>query len=246
VSIGALGAWREFATRSLHRDSSSPFRATFSTGRGERATVDLQDGSRVFLAPETELRVAAVGRQVYLNGEAVFHVVHDSSNPFRVFARGVVVRDVGTQFDMRAYFVERTMRVAVAEGSVSLGSSKPAPSAAPPVVLARGAIGIVDDSTGATSVTQDSSVDRYLAWADGRLTFTNARMAEVIPEIRRWYNYDVRLGDPRLADERLTVTLDNIPPDVALEMIARALAAHIVRKGSSVLLYSKTRESAHE
>lgn len=62
------------------------------------------------LAPETELRVASIGRQVYLSGEAVFSVTHDPVRPFRVAATNCTeVQDIGTQFDMRAY-PERTVR----------------------------------------------------------------------------------------------------------------------------------------
>ncbi|HWW87520.1 MAG TPA: FecR domain-containing protein [Vicinamibacterales bacterium] len=249
VSIGALGTWRVVATRSLHHDSGPTFRATFSTGRGERATVDLQDGSRVSLAPETELRVASVGRRAYLTGEAVFFVKHDPTSPFRVFApNGVAVQDIGTRFDMRAYPEEHTVRVAVAEGSVALqGDTLPNSMTLARVTLDRGSIAVVD-STGATTVKHQASIDEYLSWASGRLTFTDVRVADVLDEFSRWFDFDVRLGDEALADQRLTVTLDNVPPDVALDMIARAIGARVVREGRGpvAVLYSRARGSTHE
>jgi ferric-dicitrate binding protein FerR (iron transport regulator) len=115
-------------------------RAVYATARGERAIVELRDGTRVTLTPETELRVAAIGRPVYLSGEAVFSVTHNPRQPFRVIApNGVTVQDIGTRFDMRAW-ADKAVRVAVAAGSVSLRGS------AQPITLGRGTLGVIDSA----------------------------------------------------------------------------------------------------
>jgi hypothetical protein len=61
----------------------------------------------------------------------------------------------------------------------------------------------------------------------------------VIPELDRWYDIDVLLGSAKLADDRLTVTISDIPADVALDVIARALDASVVRSGQTVTLVSR-------
>lgn len=241
IAGATYASWREFRP-SLRSQAEAPaIRAVYATARGERATVELRDGTRVTLAPETELRIAAVGRQVYLTGEAVFSVTHDATQVFRVTTpNGVTVQDIGTQFDMRAYATDKAVRVAVAEGSVSLRGSS-----AHFVILERGTLGVID-SAGSAQVSR-APVDGYLAWAQGHLTFTNARMVDVVPELSRWFDLDVHLASPQLADDRLTVTLNDVPADVALDVIARALDARVVRSGQSVTLYSRTsREGSRE
>jgi transmembrane sensor len=226
----AYASWRTLRPSPTTRAEAPAIRATYATARGERATVELRDGTRVTLAPGTEIRVAAVGRQIYLSGEAVFSVTHDPMQPFRVTApSGTTVEDIGTQFDVRAY--DKTVRVVVADGSVSIQGAKP-------VILTRGALGVVD-STGAARVTQGVPVDRYLAWSKGNLTFVNAPMREVIPDLDRWYDINVHLGSAKLADDRLTVTISDIPADVALDVIARALDVSVVRSGQTVTLVSR-------
>jgi len=230
IAGSAYASWRALRPSPSIRAQAPAIRATYATARGERATVELRDGTRVTLAPGTEIRVAAVGRHIYLSGEAVFSVTHDPTQPFRVTApSGTTVQDVGTQFDVRAY--DKTVRIVVADGSVSIEGAKP-------VILTRGALGVVD-STGAARVTQVVAVDRYLAWSQGNLTFVNAPMREVIPELDRWYDIDVHLGSAKLADDRLTVTISDIPADVALDVIARALDASVVRSGQTVTLVSR-------
>jgi transmembrane sensor len=241
IAGATYASWLELRPPLRSHAQVPAIRAVYATARGERATVELRDGTRVTLAPETEMRVAASGRQVYLSGEAVFDVTHDPTQPFRVIApKGVTVQDIGTQFDLRAYPTEKTVRVAVADGSVSLhGSSQP-------VILERGTLGVVD-SAGAARITRGIAVDGYLAWAQGHLTFTNARMADVIPELSRWFDLDVHLGSQELNDDRLTVSLNDVPADVALNVIARALNARVVRAGQAVTLVPRTsRESSHE
>jgi transmembrane sensor len=230
IAGSAYASWRALRPSPTTRAGAPAIRATYATARGERATVELRDGTRVTLAPGTEIRVAAVGRQVYLSGEAMFSVTHDPMQPFRVIApSGTTVEDIGTQFDVRAY--DKTVRIVVADGSVSIQGAKP-------VILTRGALGVVD-STGAARVTQGVAVDRYLGWSQGNLTFVNAPMREVIPELDRWYDIDVHIGSAKLADDRLTVTISDIPADVALDAIARALDASVVRSGQTVTLVSR-------
>ncbi len=240
IAGATYATWREFRPRVRSHAEVPAIRAVYATARGERATVELRDGTRVNLAPETELRVANVGREVYLSGEAVFSVTHDPSQVFRVLApNGVVVQDIGTQFDMRAYATDKDVRVAVAEGSVSLRNS------AQSVILERGTLGIID-SVGTARVMRVPA-DGYLAWTQGHLTFTNARMADVVAELSRWFDLDVHLGSPRLADDRLTVTLNDVPANVALDVIARALDARVVRTGQTVTLYlTASREGTRE
>jgi ferric-dicitrate binding protein FerR (iron transport regulator) len=67
----------------------------------------------------------------------------------------------------------------------------------------------------------------------------NAPIRDVIPELDRWYDIDVHLGSAKLADDRLTVTMSDVPADVALDVIARALGAGEVRSGQTVTLVSR-------
>ncbi len=245
IAGASLVSWRALRTTPRAQDETQVIRADYRTARGERATIELRDGTRVTLAPETHLRIAQTDRQVYLSGEAVFAVTHDAARPFSVIAAdGSVIRDIGTQFDVRDYPTERTVRVVVADGSVSLRS--PLSGAAnEPVILPRGTEGVVD-SVGAVEVTPNVSPDHYLAWAQGRLAFTNARMADVVVELSRWYDLDIRLGSQKLADVGLTVTLNDSPADIALDVIARAIDARVVRTGQSATLYPRGREGSRE
>jgi transmembrane sensor len=101
-----------------------PEMRTYAAARGQRAIIRLLDGSEVTLNVDSRLRIPAtfgtVGRDVYLEGEAYFSVLHDTMQPFVVHTVRGTIRDLGTRFAVRAYSDERAEHVVVAEGAVSL------------------------------------------------------------------------------------------------------------------------------
>jgi transmembrane sensor len=99
---------------------------TYSTDVGERRSVTLPDGSKVLLDSRSSLRVdfTAATRQVELvHGQALFAVIHDPRKPFLVRAGGTVIRDIGTQFDVKQR-PEDTV-VTVVEGRVAVDAREP-------------------------------------------------------------------------------------------------------------------------
>ncbi len=120
-----LGAGLAFGALRHRAFVASPGR-TYATTEGQRMSVTLVDGTRLTLAPASRVRVAsdygrpAGSREVDLEGEAYFAVIHDAAHPFAVRAHGAVARDVGTAFDVRAYPEDFGARIAVVEGAVAI------------------------------------------------------------------------------------------------------------------------------
>src|ERR1700676_3625297 len=82
-ACAAAAAWVGvvYERSSHHAAPVTPARRTYATVAGERAELRLSDGTRVRLAPASRLSVSADygtdRRDVYLDGEAYFDVVHD-------------------------------------------------------------------------------------------------------------------------------------------------------------------------
>jgi transmembrane sensor len=89
--------------------------------------VTLTDGSEVTLEPGSELRVASEftnnKREVYLTGEAFFHVKRDTLRPFLVYANEVITKVLGTSFTVKAYKGAKQTTVAVMTGKVSVSTN---------------------------------------------------------------------------------------------------------------------------
>jgi transmembrane sensor len=222
----------------------------YVTPRGQRATFQLSDGTRLVLAAESRLRVPAdYGsrvREVYLEGEALFDVVHDAARPFRVRSRDAVVEDIGTRFDMRAYAEDPAVAVAVAEGAVALAradTSRPdtptAVGAPQGVVLRQGEVGTLD-SEGRVTTDTGAVVATYLAWVEGRLQFVETPLPEVARTVGRWYDLDVRIEGHALAARTLTAEFGVQPADELLRALALAVGARVVRSGQVVTLRARS------
>jgi transmembrane sensor len=232
LAVGARMVWHSADNPGYTVSASA---RTYATAAGQRDSVRLPDGTRVLLAPETQMIVAAGygrdTREVELRGEAYFDVHHDEARPFVVRAGGADIRDLGTTFTVRATNGQG-VRVAVTSGSVSLAPAQSAPNAA--VVLQPGDAGTLG-SDGRTHVERGGAIETDTAWTRGRLVFREASVPIVRAELRRWYGIDLQM-DSSFASSHLSMTFDGESADRVLEVIALSLGAEVSRQGNTAVI----------
>jgi ferric-dicitrate binding protein FerR (iron transport regulator) len=230
------GAWWMAPVGGSARGSGERVTREYATERGQLMRVRLPDGTSVTLGAASRLHYVGEGatREVALEGEAVFNVVHDARHPFVVRAGGAVARDIGTTFGVRAYPGDSGARVVVAEGSVSLRAAGRAATAAR--VLEPGELGRVERG-GTPEVTRVNAA-RYLSWADGRLEFDDVPLREVAAQLSRWYDVDVLLADSALGARRFTGSFQGESVDQVLAALAPPLHARYERRGRTVVLHT--------
>jgi len=162
---------------------------TLRVPRGGEYSITLSDGTIVYLNAESELRypVKFVGedRRVYLSGEAYFDVKRDTSKPFIVEANSLEVRVLGTEFGVRAYQDETCIRTTLKKGKVSVENKGSG------IVLTPGMQASFDKETSKMDV-QEVNVNLFLAWKDGRLVFDNCSLENILKDLGKWYDFDVR------------------------------------------------------
>jgi transmembrane sensor len=83
----------------------------------------LPDGSKVRLMPASSISyskpfVKNHKREVYMQGEVFFHVQKDTSNPFLVYANGLLTKVVGTSFLVKT--IDQEVQVSVSSGRVTV------------------------------------------------------------------------------------------------------------------------------
>jgi transmembrane sensor len=204
----------------------------YVTAPRERAELLLSDGSHVRLAPGSQLRVppdfGIAHRNVYLDGLAYFDVVHDAARPFVVFAHNASAQDVGTQFVMRAYAEDSAVQVGVRSGSVMFGGVG---------TLRTGEIGQLAFD-GRIRRWHGGANDPLLAWLDNRLVYRDAPLSHVLRDIHRWYDVDVRVGDPSLAALPFSGVLTEQSSGAVIDRVAATLGLQVGRDGSVLVLES--------
>lgn len=168
------------------------------TPRGDVRRVSLPEGSSVTLNTSTALRPdieGAVRRVELIRGEALFDVAKDPARPFVVAARDLRVRVVGTSFTVRVHEDDR-VEVAVREGVVEVhreGDAQPLRLTAGDVAVAAPA-GELRRSSAPLE-----TLERAMAWREGRLDLTGLTLGQAAAEFRRYSGRPIVVDDPAVA-----------------------------------------------
>lgn len=162
---------------------------TLTTPRGGQYKVELPDGTLVWLNAASSLRfpTAFTGgeRTVILNGEGYFEVAHRSNMPFKVQLGSGVVEVLGTHFNIMAYPNETKVRTTLLEGAVKVTHNTHAARLVPGQQASWMA-----DGSNITVITADT--DEAVSWKEGYFQFNRASLADVMRQLQRWYNVEVR------------------------------------------------------
>lgn len=192
-------------SRSAAPEMAAAAPQTYRTEVGQSATATLADGSRIELNTDTELRVdfrPGERRIALLKGQALFRVAPDKSRPFVVEAGGRTITALGTVFDVNLAGEQLSVtlvegRVAIAEQSAGTGSLRPdARTLVPGQQLVVNRWQEVD--------VRPAAIERVTSWRKGRVIFEDQPLAEVIGEINRYSERRLVLGDPSLAELRVS------------------------------------------
>lgn len=190
----------------------------FQTAIGERAAIELPDGSSLELNSNSRARVeySQKARVIRLErGEGFFNVQHDTNRPFWVVAGDSWIRAVGTAFDV--YLRPAGVRVTVSDGTVKVAADAPAKSGSPSDgQLARKAVSVlaagqqVDMVRGTSKVRslEQDELTRAVAWRRGTLHFEDARLADIVEDLNRYTTLKITVEDAALQDLRLGGTFE--------------------------------------
>lgn len=167
--------------------------------RGGEFMITLEDGTKVWLDAETELRYPtnfdAQSRVVYLKGEAYFDVAKMEGKPFIVKIDQMSVNVLGTKFNVnnREAGVVQTVLV---EGCVKLKSPGGEVLMAPNQKA--------EYHGGDEWIVEDVDVSPYVAWKDGNFVFNNESLERIMSKLSSWYDVDVFYTNEAIKNVKLT------------------------------------------
>jgi transmembrane sensor len=222
--------WPALRTASIAVDAPP---LVYATRVSEQTTLQLPDGSRAIVAPESKLsyRVAPDGtRSVELSGQAFFTVTHNPRSSFIVRSGDVTVRVLGTAFDVKHYAGDRSVRVAVVDGKVA--SRSPLVRNGASMVLTPGDVSEITDSVVTTTMTRD--LGALTSWTNGRLVFNNVPVADVFDAMRRWCGYEFHIADTAVVTQRVSTVLVVSKPSEAMRMLQELLDVTMTVDGKVV------------
>lgn len=183
-----------------------PAMLTSMTKRGQKLTVRLPDGTIVRLNSRSKLvfpeKFASDTRQVALEGEGYFEVVHDPSSPFIVTTSHSTVQVLGTSFNINEKN-ERATEITLVSGKVEVSSSQGSSVRLKPNQQA------VIRSVDAAIDTAHVDVSKFIEWKDDVLRFDGTPMTEVVDRLEDWYGAEIVIRDKALEGCRITARYDS-------------------------------------
>ncbi|MGD9558087.1 MAG: FecR family protein [Mangrovibacterium sp.] len=151
---------------------------------GKRSTLELSDGTKVWMNSGTELEFPSEfkgnTREIHLKGEIYIEVAPMKDKPFYVRTFDFGVQVFGTRFNVSAYPGKAEKTVVLAEGKVEVDMPGKGKSELLPEEMLR-----IDDSG---MQKQKADVEKYISWKDGILIFHKTPVSDVLQKIGRYYN----------------------------------------------------------
>lgn len=215
VAVALIGGLQWFASR--------PQVQNYATRHGEQRSLQLPDNTIVRLNSDSAIVVSFERHQrrvEVIRGQAYFEVAKDPARAFGVQVDGLLIKDIGTAFDVYQEGTDTT--VTVAEGQVQVWRAPLAPSRgwlgldhhppkpqghAPILDLAAGHQARIAAS-GAVESRGPIDVRRATAWIQGNIAFENQSIAAVAAQFNRYNNQQISIEDPRIGALPISGTFD--------------------------------------
>ena len=231
-----------FLFRTNENAVGKPINNTVSTKVGDKASINLPDGSKVWLHGDSKITyVGDFGnktREVYLSGEAFFDVAKDKTKPFIIHTRTISLKVLGTAFNVRSYDNEKETETALVHGSIEVTLLN---SPDKKILLKPGEKLLVkntpvdtlstykkekrDEETPIAVLTNmryygadSSSVET--SWTKNQLVFTDEPLDKIALNLERWFNVRITIVNESLKKEKYTATIEE---DDKLEDFLEAL-----------------------
>lgn len=208
----------------------------YHTETGELREIQLTDGSRLLLNTNTAVSVDYKEsiRQITLHhGQASFTVAGDAQRPFEVVSDGLIVRALGTVFEVYnpdSSEISVTVQEHAVAARVQAGTKTTADLHLASVTVQQGQR-LRYRSGGTLQQPEPVELNQTTAWQQHRLFINDRPLSELIAELDRYRVGRIFLSDEKLKNLRVTgvFSLDN--PDDVLNSVRKVLALEETRLG---------------
>jgi transmembrane sensor len=209
--------------------------------KGSISQMLLPDNTIVYLNSGSELKYSLNNsnklREVFLAGEAWFHVTKNKKNPFVVHTSAYDIQVLGTQFNVKAYPSENKIVTTTEEGKVKITSSEKV-KLDQTRTLIPGQQLVYDLQNRSTSV-KEVKTRIFTAWKNNKLIFINMNLEELIVLLERKYGVDIEVTDDLVLDYHYDGIIKNETILEVLNLLEETLPIKYKIEGQKVLIETK-------
>lgn len=223
------------------RTEDAPAKITYrsievTTPLGARSIIRMPDSTQIWLNAGTTITYSQdygiETRTLNLTGEAFFDVSKDTIHPFIINTQGIIVRALGTRFNVKSYPEERTISATLEEGKIDVSilslndknkslllkpkdkliynketnsSEKFTESPESKIVPGEKLKILMED----VNVLSDVRTELYTSWKDQRWIIDSEPLRTLAPMLERRFNLKIIFEDKQLMNYKFTGTIEN-------------------------------------
>lgn len=228
-----------------------------NTKNGEKKRITLPDSTKVYLNSGSQLvfnkNFGSGNREVHLNGEAFFDVTKDSKHPFLVNTNRMLVKVLGTTFNVKAYNTTEDIETTVVEGKVEVSLKEDREKKV--ILLPSEKISIKNGEfqqrgrqislkyevetvrihSGKESENNERDIPET-AWINDKVIFTEERFETVALKMERWYNVRFHFDNEGMKNILMSGDFDNVEINEALQILQMLFNFSYQMKGNEVYI----------
>lgn len=263
----SLGGFLFYQAGKKNIASSGQFINELEVPFGSSAQLLLSDGTVVNLNAGSTLKTdpnfGINARIVQLEGEGYFKVAKDSEKPFTVQTPYLNVKALGTEFNVKAYPVDKTVETTLINGSVIIepvsdvnngeitilkpnqkvtfykGDSKIEKGSSAGQDKSTASIEPVKIDVAAASsrlVTENVNVETVVSWKENLWIFEQQNLFQIAVELERRFDIQIIFESEKLKSYRFTGKILAEPIEQVLEVISISAPINYKLKGKIVTL----------
>ena len=170
---------------------------------GGEYQISLPDGTKVWLNADSYLefpsKFSSKERKVIAKGELYFDVESNKEWPFIVETKGMQLKVLGTEFNVRAYEDEAEILSTLIEGSVEVNNEQ-----GESVILNPGYQAVINRGTSSMKDIE-ANIEEVTAWKNGQFIFDSRRLENIMYDLARWYDVKIFFANATVKDKKFSV-----------------------------------------
>lgn len=206
---------------------------------GSRTKLYLPDGTLVWLNAGSRMTYSqgfgVDNRKVELAGEGYFEVRRNEKLPFFVKTKDLQLQVLGTKFNFRNYPEDNEVVVSLLEGKVELNNLLKKEKDA---VLSPDERAILNKANGLMTL-ETVTASNASQWTDGYLFFDEELLPDIVKELERSYNVNIRIDNDSLNSFRFYGNF--VRREQSIQEVLDALAStekiHYKIEGRNITIY---------
>ncbi len=196
--------------------------------------IELPDGSKATLYPGSGIKYPKKfddhSRAIKLEGEAFFEVIKDSLRVFSVSSSDMIVKVLGTSFNVEAYHNSQIFNVVVEEGKVAV--SDRAEEKTEYILPGQKA----SFNREAKEITKSVNKDiNFNAWRTHKIVFDNSSLEEIAATLSKAFFIDIQVIS-KAKDQTISVSFEEKTLEYILNTIEATLEVDIIKEKNRILI----------